>query len=594
MFFTIIKIWAVALVLLCYSGWGLAHWLTPPLLRPVRPLLVPFFGYALAALTLYYLLWLGIAIDTGRWILLLLATLLNLLGWWFNRRSPRIRLCWDELGLAGGVALFAGIVAVLPLLAHGILAPIGASWDVEFYLPLATYLRHWPYARLSEAPANPLIGIMQSDPTYARAIGFSYVQGLVDSFRDWDALRTFAPMLGLMRLLAAPAVFLFARYGLRLSKWAAALAAILVTLNELLLWVEYTGFAMHVSSMPLIPFTLLLTILAFQELRPRTTLAASLMLAALAVSYHPGLLGYGALAAGAGLWYLLRTPHRTSLVLHGTALLLGAAMLTFLVQVRADRAFFQVYEQGASALGTPGYISLRTLLGLTPLAAAEAPAPPPWGAQVVAAWPTVINLAFGLMLLLGVLWLWRSRSTRGLALTMGGMAIIYALGLRYVVAFPYGHMKGLSFISFLPLTLIAGGTELLAVRGQLRPARWVVTGLATSLLLLVITATAWSSYTRVASGPTLYGREQLRLLELAAVIPPGAPVLLSGSEELRGTTSGLVAYVLRDHPLIGRTATGYLVYDRLAPGATAPYAVLGPHDDPAAWGFLQPPVWHSP
>ncbi|GAC1644463.1 MAG: hypothetical protein NVS4B8_15180 [Herpetosiphon sp.] len=593
MLFTILKIWAVALGVLFYTGWGAASLLTPRSLGHVKPLVVPFFGYALVTLVLYYLLWLGLAVDRGRWVLLAVATFLNGGAWWLARKEQGPRFDWQEIGIAMGLGVAAGVIAVLPLLAHGVLAPIGDSWDVEFYLPLAAYLRHYAYMALDQAPQNPLVGVIQVDPTFARAIGFAYFQALVDGIRDWDALRTFSPLLGFMRLLAAPALFLFARYGLGLRRWTAALATAFVAVNELLLWVQYTGFAMHVSSMPLVPIALLLTILALRECRVRTTVGAAVLLAMIAVNYHPALLGYGALAAGAGVWSLVSMRRKRAVLLHGFAIVAGAAAATWLVQVRANRAFFKVYEQGASALGTPGYIHIWTLLRLTPLANAEAPAAPPWGHGVIAAWPAVIGSALVVAGLLGVLWLWRSRGERGLALTMLGMAVIYGLGLRYVAAFPYGHMKGLSFISFVPLAVVAGGCEVVARAGRGRLVRRGIAGALVALLLVVMGSTAWSSFLRVSGGPGLYGREQLRFLELPRIIPPGASVLLSGDEGLRGPTMGLAAYALREHPLYGRTATGYQVFEELPAGVSPAFLLLAPNEDATAWGVSGAPLWQS-
>lgn len=605
---TLFGSWLVALGLVLWTGWGLAHVLTPPALRSVQILIAPFLGYALISLSAYYGLWLGIALDTTRWVILGLAGIINGLAWWRQRQRVKNQADWHDIGLATGLALGAGVIAVLPLLVHGILAPIGSSWDVEFYLPLATYLRQLPYARLGEALPNPLVPTIQVDPTYARAIGFSYFHGIVDSFGGWDALRTFAPLLGFMRLLGAVAVFLFARYGLGLRRGSAALAASLVALNEVLLWVQYTGFAMHTASMALVPITLLLTIQALRDLRLRTTMAAALLLAGLAANYHPALLGFGALAAGAGTWYVVRGPRRLAVIAHGVATLLLAGGLTFLIQLRVQRAFFNVYEQGAAALGTPGYITLRTLLGLTPLATAEEPAPPPWGAALVSIWPTLIWLAYGLAVALAGWWLARGRGERGLAATMLGFIAIYAFGLRQVVGYPYGHMKGLSFISFVPLAIIAAGVGEFARPASgaragtpsaqaSRPRYWPILAAlqatTAALLLLVVGATAWSSFKLVRREPTLYGKERLRLLELTSIVPAGAPVFVSGAEELRGPTMGLAAYALRNNPLVGRTATGYTVYNALPEGATAPYGLLGANDDASAWGFGPQPLWRS-
>ncbi|HEY1016263.1 MAG TPA: hypothetical protein VGE07_26370, partial [Herpetosiphonaceae bacterium] len=322
----LLAVWATGLGLLFWTGWGLGRLLTPPALRPVAPLLAPFWGYAWTTISAYYLLWAGLSLDAGRWLILGGAGLLNLWAWGRGRRGddPWPPLDRRDLGLAGALGLFGGLVAVLPLFFHRQLAPIGSSWDVEFYLPLATYLRDYPYARLSEAPANPLIPTILADPTVARAMGFSYFHGLVDGLGGWDALRSFTPMLGLMRLLAAAAVFLFGRYGLGLGRRGAAIGALLVAANELLFWVQATGFAMHAASMPLIPIAALATIICLRELTPRATAGAIVLLAALATSYHPALLGYGALASGAGLWYLgrgLRSGRWRGVLGHGLALL---------------------------------------------------------------------------------------------------------------------------------------------------------------------------------------------------------------------------------------------------------------------------------
>ena len=145
LYLTLFGSWFVALLLLLWAGWGLAQLLTPPDLHAVQPLLMPFFGYALVSLSAYYLLWIGIALDSGRWIVLALAGGINGLAWRTRGRRTRVQPDRAALGVAAALGLGAGIVAVLPLFFHGLLAPIGASWDVEFYLPLATYLRQFKW-----------------------------------------------------------------------------------------------------------------------------------------------------------------------------------------------------------------------------------------------------------------------------------------------------------------------------------------------------------------------------------------------------------------------------------------------------------------
>ena len=279
--------------------------------------------------------------------------------------------------------------------------------------------------------------------------------------------------------------------------------------------------------------------------------------------------------------------------MHGISLLAGAAALTWLVHLRAPVAFFGVYETGAAALGTPGFITLRTLLGLTPLASAERIAAPPWGAAVAEVWPAIVWIAYAVALGAGLLWLLAGRGARGLGLAMLCTTALYALGLRYVVGYPYGHMKGLSFVSFALLCMVAGGIERLGQLRFARPARMALAGTAAALLVVVAGASAWDSYSLVRGDTIVYGREDLALLDLPNAIPEGAPVLVVGDSNLRGPNAALLAHALREHPLLGRLTTGYVVYNRLAEGQIAPYAVFSPGADPTAWGYDPEPLWRS-
>lgn len=617
MLLTILHVWAIALLLLGVAGYGPGRWLTPPALKPYELWLTPLWGYGLLSFVAYY----GLnTVLTLRAALPVALTLAVALGAWRLRpwrrsavdRVPRAPL--GETLLVGAIALIAAGIGVVPLLRAGYLLPIGHGWDIEFYLPLAQYLQDYTYPRLAEAPVAPLLGVIDVQPTNVRAIGFSYLHGMIDLIGGWQPAGTFPLLMALMRGLAMAPVYLLLRVGLRASVAGAALGTLLVALNELLQWISFNNFAMHVSSMPLVPLATLLTLLALYENQPSSkqslrervlntnVLSAIAATTMIALSYHPALLAYGALAAGLGLWALIANRDKIGTLLRGITIIVGCLILGALAHWRAPRAFFDVYQSQSPSIGGTRFARLTELFGTGAFHHLTLAVDDP-------AWLTPLSwVALGALVVGIVAAVWRNAAWRGPALGLLGFALFYALGLRFVIAFAYGYYKGVSYLSFVPLGVAGVGLAGLvaarvpAARKQrsitppaqasaliFRPAlvnlQLVLGG---SMILLVLATTAWSTYRLLETYrvPVLAGRDTVDFTAALRAVPDDrGTILLVDDPEMRGPQLGLTMLGLYNHPWIGRGQAGFALFNRPEPGLGAQYALMHVSEDPRAWGF---------
>ncbi|HEY0605236.1 MAG TPA: hypothetical protein VGD58_20115, partial [Herpetosiphonaceae bacterium] len=496
-------VWLAGVALLCIAGYGIGRWLTPSALKPYELLLTPLWGYGLLVLIAYYGLNTFLSLTGALALTLVVAIGLGVWRWvrpGADGRLPRVPLA--ELLIVAALGLIAAGLGVVPLLRAGYLLPIGHGWDIEFYLPLAAYLQDYTYATLDQAPAAPLLNVILAQPTSVRAIGFSYLHGVVDLIGRWSPVGTFPLLLALLRGLAIAPVYLLLRVGLRASVLGSALGALLVAGNELLLWISFNNFAMHVSSMPLVPLATLLTLLAlapgqaealpsdwrsFWRGRGHALAGAVAATTMITLSYHPALLAYGALAGGLGMWALITQRDRLAVVLRGLTIIVGCLVLGGLAHWRAPVAFFDVYRVQTPSIGGERFARLTELFGVETFhhlsIAVDGPA---W--TTAASW-----IALGVLLLGLVVALWRGAAWRGPALGMLVFALLYALGLRFVIAFPYGFYKGVSYLNFLPLG-VAGvglGSFLASQPTSASSLRWLRLAAGSALAILTLGMTGW-------------------------------------------------------------------------------------------------------
>ncbi len=478
--------------------------------------------------------------------------------------------------------LGAWLLNVLPVVHYGALMPIGHNWDVEFYLPLADYLKGWSYRTLAEAPANPLLNVIMFERIAARAMGATYAQAMADLVGGWEAWDSWVPMLALLRALTLPGLYALLRDGLIVRAPAALLGVALAAANSLLLWTTYNSFGMGIGALALLPVTLLCTLVALEEPDRRAVMAAALLLGGLTCVYWPMLQAYGAVALLCGLLLLWerRRGGWAGVVARGALILAGGALLGVLAHLRAPVAWLGVFAAQTPSMGIFDFISPPVIAGTAPFSHGRLP--PPGAFENLLAWG---GLAAALLLLLHGAW--RGAARRGLALGVVLGSIVYLLGLRFAVRFPYGYLRGASYSNTLLLG-VAGAGLLPCAASLSRKARMWAGFASTGLAILLLAGTSlavYRTYAVYAPGPAVFGLETVAVRAAAAKLEQPGPVYLSGAPEMRGTYLGAWAYALKRHELLGIMETGFGRLINMRPGAAPVYGVLQHDEDPREHGL---------
>lgn len=590
----------LALLLCIHLGYAWSKLLLPPELQPYRALALPLLGLALfitiaAALTNTTSLTVP-QIAAG---LALLAVPLNVWAWrrtengrslssprsenheaGINNRKPSTELRAETwfLILSSWLSILVFVIAILPLLRWNLSAPIGSNWDgAEFYVPLGRALQLRSQRDLATLPRNPLVHILTTPPVSGRIHAFSYLHAAISSASRVDPLRSYAPIMAWTVALQPLAVYPLGRV-LRLRRGAALLAALLVSLAWLPLWVAFNNFSNHVLALPLLPIALAASYVALCTKTWRALLTGGLLMGGLATAYYPAMTAFVALFGFAALYLLWRSPDRFYLLRRGAAL----AGLAFLISGAAQYAFFlregfldEILRRGTGFQVTE-YVDLRSALGVAATFNREAVLLHAWLVWVAVA----AALLFGLLAIVG------RRAPLLVAMLLG--AIAYQ-GLTAAQAYHYGFYKGITLEIPIFALLIAAGAEYGWDFVQPR-ARWtVVRGVLAASLLLIAglnAFTIWNVQQRyAATGPQLWTPAELDAIAVADELPPSASVLLVPSPVYPPTFASLLSYTLLGHELAGRISTGYTTIEA-RPGDQLPDAALLPEEDsPSSYGY---------
>ncbi|NJN67702.1 MAG: hypothetical protein HC884_13820, partial [Chloroflexaceae bacterium] len=576
------------LLLLSVAGLGAARLLLPPRLHAHELTLAPLFGLALLALAGLYGSHAGLTMRQILPLVLVLAGVLlvgALVREWSNRRRwwpgalPVRELAPLLMTMAG-----TWLLALAPVLTYGTLMPIGHNWDVEFYLPLADYLKDYSALALDQAPPNPLRDLLLTDRLASRAMGATYAQAMADLIVYREAWDSWVPMLALLRALTLAGLYALLREGLRVPKYGALAGVGLAGANGLLLWTTYNSFGMGLGGLALLPAALLCTLLALEEGSRRAILAAVLLLSGISCTYWPMLMAYG--AAGLGVGLALLWEHRrdrwgwSQVVGRGVAVLAGGAVVGALAHLRAPDAFFGVFAGQVASMGISDFISPAVIVGSAPFSHLPSQ-------ELATATGLETFLVWGglgaavLLLVRGVL---AGSGRRGLAIGMVGCLLVYLAGLRFVVHFPYGYVRGVSYVNSLLLGVVGAGiahqVSLSHASHAPRPSPRTV-GVPMSvrnrfpwLLLLLLAASSGVASVRTyqvyAGQPGVFGLETVGMRAAVARLDQPGPVAISPAPELRGPYMGALAYALRTRELLGVTATGYQPFVNTRAGTTPP------------------------
>jgi hypothetical protein len=644
-------IWACALALCTFAGWGAMRLALPVSLRPWGALFAPLLGYAIAI----YAGYLGVStVLSLRWslaLLLALAAALNLIAW---RRTgpPRIAPAGSRLRSAPLLALLAltMLVGVLPLLRYGYTTVIGQGWDTESYLPLAQHLVDYSLARIPDAPANPLRDLVRSPPAIGVTLGFSVFQGFTMLLSGQTALATFASLLALLRALGILAIYAWLRATMGLGRWAALLGAALASAGALMLWISYFNFGMQMAAWPLLALGLSIGVAAVEELasskdqRPKTkreannpwflvvgpssrvgvALLAAIALAALPVAYYPALTLWAPLAAGLGAARLVEALRRrpgdpSPLGLLLGALALGALTLLLAAPTILDyfKGFAFRYSLDSQHIGPDRFIAFTETLGLRAFRLAND------GPQTPAALVWLAAAAAGALALAGLVFPTRSplkgEETRRqedkenlhdqnvtlspnlLVSLYGGSrlhwlglslaALAYLLWLRFGRPYEYGYMKGSAYAGFAAWGLVALGAQAL----WRRLGRWRAA--AAGLTLLPLLVAGWAQALTVADhwrGPAIFRRDIAAFDEAARrLVPREATVAITSDASFTGPDSGLLSVMLYGREIWGHLSTAYAHLDRWPEGGVPQYALLAASERPWPLDLGGRELWRS-
>ena len=569
------------LLLLFLCGLGLARLLLPERLQAHAVTLAPVFGLALLALLGFYGTNAGLSLRQVLPLALMVAVAtlaISMLLRKGGRRLPGI-LPGRELLPLGLLMLATWLLHIAPVLNYGGLIPIGHNWDVEFYLPLADYLKDYSYRELEQVPPNPLAGVVTFDRVAARAMGATYAQGMADLLTGRDAWDSWVPMLALLRALTLPGLYALLRPVLNLSIPAALVGLALSASNSLLLWTTYNSFGMSIGALALLPVALVCTIMALEQASARAVLAAALLLGGLTGTYWPMLQAYGAAALGAGLAVLWEQRRAwPGVVVRGVLVLLGGGLLGLLAHLRVRVAFLDVFAQQSPSMGVFDFISPAVIAGTAPYShRGLGPAPRP---QNVLVWLGFVALA--LLLLAAVM---RPGGRRGLIAGIAGFCLLYLLGLRFVVRFPYGYLRGASYVNILIVGLAGAGLWPWLAHGRKPIPYRIAALLATVVACASAIVAGYYTYAVYAAAPGVFGLDTLAARDLAQEMERPGPVYISAAADMRGPYLGAWAYTLRQRELLGIVETGFGLLDNRPPGRAPAYGVLRHGEDPREFGL---------
>lgn len=558
--------------MLSYLGYAPARLLVRDALRPARLFLLPPLGFCVLAVGASFLNY----VLPMPGVLLVLALLATAANAWLVRRDHGAALdrpSRHELAVLM-LAVLAFAAAGIPQVHANTLAFLGVQWDLEIYLPLGEYLKHYAMGGALQAYPNPLLDMM-NDPAVrgGSGWGFMYLDAAMGSLLGWGSFETFRPLLHFVFALSAPAVYSLCRWGLRMGPGGSLTAAALTAVNGLNLWVAAIGLGGHDVAFVLLPVTLLFVLWTLRIPDLRNATLTGLAVTGLLMSFYTGAAAVlAAVIAPVGLLGLARSPQRVRLLLM-VAAALGVLLVAGLIAHLRFATVLPLYFRDGPSEGwkVAEFVSLSQAFGLLPYVLVQQRLPndpflPLVPTVVLAVWGTLLSLAaVGLCALAArnrqwERWYWLA----GLA----GLAV-FAVLLRYVAPYPYGYFKVFSLGFFLLAAGAGQGFATLAGGGWLprrvttllpmlpRLSRGVAALTAVALLPLAIANIGQSLRYYWQVDPDELPRQVWELQALHQKLPAGAPVYVTGRSGFDPRFGAMVGYFLMDNPIVGNLASAY-------------------------------------
>ena len=626
------------------AGYGLTRLLAPPELKATGFLLVPLVGAAVLIVGAYAL---NLVVDLRVATALLLGAAAALAAWTVRRDGwwlPRPTRPQTVALVAGGLLLAA---AFLPHLHGRSGAMLGLNIDEDLYVPLAEALK-WNTVVMQGLTEGPFQEEFQSLRNHSRGWGFPYLLSIGSILSNAPAFHAYAPLLYLLLAASVPAVFIFARTGLRMSERPSGLAATLYALHGLPLWFAGMGFGPHSVAFALFPLAAATGVVALRTGGRSPLLLAALVSAALLVSYFWAISAVYLALAVTLIAVLVLTARRRLCTLRralalgaGTAILgapglvwLFAWALPQLVDIAGD-----LNGQFGNAWGDRQFANVELAFGLEAyrLIPRNGPIELLLGAGGTDALETVLGALFWPALALALLGALTVRGDQRVTLALAAGFAGFMLWVAAGAGYHYGHFKNLSYVAFLVAVLLASGianiyhgefklwseTATRRLETRLAPCEPALNRLAIAILAVLSLALVYNTYLSVwwnwqGVGWNAERRVAHDARAVANRVPPGSRVFFAPTltypvpEARRRTGNHVLAFHFPRHQaqswarratsvwagvLVGRKLSGLASspaypYERLAQPAYD-YLVLNSTDDPRTYGLLRSDAIHA-
>lgn len=446
------------------AGYGLTRLLATPELRLAGLLPVPLVGAAALIVGTYAL---NVVVDlrVATAVLLgagaaLAAWTVRRDGWWLPRPTKP-----QAISLVAGGLLLA--TAFLPHLHGRSGAMLGLNIDEDLYVPLAEALK-WDNVFMQGLTEGPFQEEFQSLRNHSRGWGFPYLLSIGSILSNAPAFHAYAPLLYLLLAASVPAVYIFARTGLRMSERPSGLAATVYALHGLPLWFAGMGFGPHAVAFALFPLAAATGAVALRTGGRSALSLAALASAALLVSYFWAISAVYLAVAVTLVAVLVLTARRRLCTLRralalgvGTAIL-GAPGLVWLVvwalpQLAAIAG--DLNGEFGNAWGDRQFANVELAFGLEAyrLIPRDGPLELLLGAGGTDALQAVLGALFWPALALALLGALTVRGDQRVTLALAAGFAGFMLWVAAGAGYHYGHFKNLSYVAFLVAVLLASG-----------------------------------------------------------------------------------------------------------------------------------------
>tara|TARA_B100001123_G_scaffold450902_2_gene624885 strand:- start:182 stop:2950 length:2769 start_codon:yes stop_codon:yes gene_type:complete len=439
--------------------------------KPYRVAMAPFVGLILAIIISYYLNLL-FPVNLAFWVLVCIGLLGNGLVVWkmgYRWRNQQ----WKHLAFVSAMAAGLFCCAIIPHVKEQSLSLLALNVDEAFYWPYAEQLKHYP-SNMQGALASPFLDDFTTAEFRSRGHGFSYLIALMSIATGQPTILTYMPVLYSMLGLSVIAVFLFARVGLQLNGRTSMLGAALYSLNGLPLWFSGMGFGPHATSFALLPLALASVVVAMRTLNGRAALMAGGFAATLLTSYFWGI-SVLFLIVGTTIVVGLFVGQgrkleslKISLVMFTAGVVLAFPGLFWLAMWSLPK-LGDIYGNTGGLFGNAwGDLSFPPMsMGMGLEAYHMVHDGGLWDRLLGSSLADLISNSEVIWWALVGLWGIALVAMRGDRLAAGLITVSF-LGFMYLVkeimGYPYGHLKNLSYLSFLSSVLVSAGVMTLRER----------------------------------------------------------------------------------------------------------------------------------